>query len=130
MHRTAPAFIVLGIAALVGCHGSSSILLGPDAAQGIDGQVLLGPMCPVQQAGDSCPDQPYQAWITVLTDKGGSVTRVRSGTDGRFRVGLAPGTYVLHPESGDPLPRASDQSVGVTAGRYAEVTVSFDTGIR
>lgn len=129
MRRIAAASIVLGLAALVACR-SASRLLGPDAPQGVAGQVLLGPMCPVQQADDSCPDQPYQAWIDVLDQAGGTVTRVQSGTDGGFRVGLAPGSYVLHPESGNPLPRAADQDVEVVSGRYTTVTVSFDTGIR
>jgi hypothetical protein len=120
---------MLALTALFGCGGSSA-LLGPDALQGIDGQVLLGPMCPVQQASDPCPDQPYQAWIDVLDHGGATVTRVHSGSDGRFHVGLTPGGYVLHPESGNPLPRATDQQVEVAAGSYTRVTVSFDTGIR
>jgi hypothetical protein len=115
--------------ALSGCAGSS-LVLGPRAAQGIDGQVLLGPMCPVQQVGNPCPDQPYQAWIDVRDSGGSQITRVQSGTDGHFRVGLAPGSYVLHPESGNPLPRASNQQVEVVAGTYTSVTISFDTGIR
>jgi len=32
---------------------------------GIEGQVLIGPMCPAVQEGQECPDQPYQASLTV-----------------------------------------------------------------
>ena len=130
MERVGAGLLAVLSAGLLAACSNSSALLGPDAAQGIDGLVLLGPMCPVAQPGDPCPDQPYQAWIDILDAGGKNVTRLQSGTDGRFRVGLEPGTYVVHPESGDPLPRASDQQVEVTGGTYTSVTVSFDTGIR
>ena len=121
-----PAFAVLLM--LTAC--GSADLLGPDAPQGIDGIVLLGPQCPVQSSGNACPDLPYQASIEVRSFGGGSVTRIQSGEDGRFHVGLRPGRYVLDPESGNPFPTASEQEVDVEDGVYTEVIVSFDTGIR
>jgi hypothetical protein len=114
---------------LLGACGSSE-LLGPDAAQGIDGSVLLGPQCPVQSQENPCPDLPYQAWIDIRTAEGATVTRVRSDADGHFRIGLRPGSYVVDPESGNPFPVASAQTVEVVAGLYADVVVRFDTGIR
>jgi hypothetical protein len=113
---------------LIGCGADD--LLGPNASQGIEGMVLLGPQCPVQTAEDPCPDSPYQAWINVRRQDGPFVTRIRSGEDGRFRVGLRPGSYVLNPKSGNPLPHAGDLEVEVRKGTYTKVTVSFDTGIR
>ena len=109
---------------------SEDDLLEPGAAQGIEGIVLLGPQCPVQTLEDPCPDLPYEAWINVRSAAGESVTRIRSGEDGRFRIGLRPGQYVLNPESGDPFPVAGEQDVEVGAGAYVEVVISFDTGIR
>lgn len=114
--------------ALPSCGGDQ--LLGPDAPQGIDGLVLSGPHCPVQPSDGSCPDQPYRAWITVRGSGGSVLGRIRSGEDGRFRVGLEPGRYVLDPESGDPFPAAEDLEVEVFRGVYAEVVITFDTGIR
>ena len=108
----------------------SDDLLGPEADQGIEGIVLLGPQCPVYTLDDPCPDLPYRAWIGVRTANGGLVTRVRSGEDGRFRVGLRSGRYLLDPESGNPFPSASEQEVRVDDGVFTQVTVSFDTGIR
>lgn len=105
-------------------------LLGPDAAQGITGIALLGPQCPVQSEQDPCPDRPHEAWLTVRRSSGAAVTRVRTGADGRFRIGLRPGDYILDPEEGDPFPTASDLDVSVREGAFTEVTVHFDTGIR
>jgi hypothetical protein len=108
----------------------SDLLLGPDAAQGIDGLALMGPMCPVVRVDDPCPDAPHEAWIRVLSSGGAQVARVRSGTDGRFRVGLAPGTYRVVGESGTPLPRGSEEEVTVTKSVWTPLTLLFDTGIR
>jgi hypothetical protein len=119
----------LALAMLLASCGASA-LLGPDASQGIEGVALLGPQCPVQTQQDPCPDEPYQAWIDVRFPSGVLVTRTRSGEDGRFRVGLAPGLYVVDPESGSPFPISGQQSVEVEAGAYTQVVVSFDTGIR
>ncbi len=108
----------------------TSDLLGPDAPQGINGLVFLGPQCPVESLDNPCPDLPYQAWINVKSRGERTVSRIRSAEDGRFRVGLRPGWYVLHPESGNPFPIAGDVEVEVKKNVYAEVTISFDTGIR
>jgi len=120
------------VIALAAAACDASNLLGPDAPQGIEGIALLGPMCPVVSESDPCPDQPYQANIEVRTAGERHVTTVRSGEDGRFRVGLEPGRYRLVPERGgpSPFPTASDQTVDVLEGVYTQVTVSFDTGIR
>ncbi len=119
-----------GVALLLALYAcGADDLLGPDAAQGIEGIVLLGPQCPVQSIDNPCPDLPYQVWIDVRTAAGGSVTRIRSGEDGRFRVGLRPGLYVLDPESGNPFPAASEQEVEVREGVHTQVVVSLDTGI-
>jgi len=108
----------------------SSKLLGPDAPQGVEGLVLLGPLCPVASPDDPCPDRPYQAFIEILDRKQDRVTRVESAADGTFRVGLEPGLYILVPENGDPFPAAAEQVVDIQAGVWSEVTINFDTGIR
>jgi hypothetical protein len=131
MNRRSSIVAIVGVALLVVATGcASSDLLGPDALQGIDGMVLLGPQCPVQRQDDPCPDLPYQAWIQVRRRGGGFVTRVRSGDDGRFRLGLRPGTYLLDPESGSPFPSATDEEAVVESGVYTDVVIRFDTGIR
>ncbi len=97
---------------------------------GIEGQVLLGPMCPVVQEGQDCPDQPYQATLTVTSRNGVQVAQFQSDEQGRFRVSLVPGEYILHPESPNGIPFAGDQSFTVETGRYTQITLHYDSGIR
>jgi hypothetical protein len=97
---------------------------------GIEGQVFIGPTCPVVQDGESCPDQPYQATLTVLSPMGGEIVQVQTDEQGRFKIPLEKGEYILHPESPNVLPFASDQTIVVEAGTFTQVTVKYDSGIR
>ena len=97
---------------------------------GIEGQVLIGPMCPIVQQGQECPDQPYQTTLTVYNRNGLQIAQFQTDAQGRFRVPLVPGEYVLHPESPDGISFASDQSFVVETGRYTQITVNYDSGIR
>jgi hypothetical protein len=101
---------------------------------GIEGEVLIGPMCPVVQLDQPCPDKPFEASIEIRgQDNHGDHLTIRSGKDGRFRVKLAPGKYRLTPISpnpGAPPHAPPPQSVTVESGRYTHVTIRYDSGIR
>ena len=97
---------------------------------GIQGQVLLGPMCPVVQQGQECPDQPYRATLTVRTQDGVQITQFQTDGDGHFKVSLVPGEYILHPETPNGIPFAGDQSFVVETGNYTQIIVNYDSGIR
>lgn len=97
---------------------------------GIEGQVLIGPICPVVQQGQDCPDRPFQATLTVSNSSGVTIARVQSDEQGHFRVPLVPGGYVLHPESPDGIAITGDQAFVVETGRYTQLTVNYDSGIR
>lgn len=129
MHRVETWGGIVLVAVVAACTSGSS-LLGPDADQGIDGLVLLGPQCPVVQQDSPCPDVPHEATIDVWDAGGGYVTRIRSGSDGRFHVGLRAGDYVLEPESGDPFPYSGPVEVTVEPDVWVELTVFYDTGMR
>jgi hypothetical protein len=89
--------LVLSLALLfAGCIATATPI--PPANAGVEGQVLIGPMCPVVQAGTPCPDQPFQATLTFLDQNGNTVSRTQSDAQGKFRVSLPPGTYTLRPE--------------------------------
>jgi hypothetical protein len=103
-----------------------------DLASGVRGRVMLGPTCPVVQAGSPCPDEPVaDVRVRVLTD-GDTVAETTSGTGGRFEIALPPGRYRLEAVvgSGGPGMSAKPVDVTVTAGAFVEVVVPLDTGIR
>jgi hypothetical protein len=103
-----------------------------NADAGIRGRVLAGPQCPVVVQGSPCPDKPVSIDLKVQDADGAVITTVHSSADGRFEVGLDPGTYVLEPIHttdagfmfGRPVPAT------VKPHRFTTVTVTVDTGIR
>lgn len=97
---------------------------------GIEGQVLIGPMCPVVQEGQECPDQPYQATLTVKSLNGRKIAQVETDEQGHFKISLASGEYILHPESPNVMPSASEQTFFVEAGKFTQIIVNYDSGIR
>lgn len=99
---------------------------------GIEVQVLIGPMCPVVQIGTDCPDQPYQASLTIIDSKGREVIQFETDEQGRYKAHLEPGQYTLRPESpeGTVLPRAGEQSFTVEAHQLTRIVVNYDSGIR
>ena len=99
---------------------------------GISGKVTIGPMCPVMIQGQDCPDQPYQATITVNSPDGRKITQFQTDEQGNFKVPLTPGDYILHPEppQGAPLPFAAEQQFTVKPGEFTHLTVTYDSGIR
>ena len=96
---------------------------------GIEGEVILRPVSPVERPG-TVNQRPYEARIGVADGAGRHVTEVRSGPDGRFRIVLEPGTYVLHPESEAIYPQAPAQTVTVIRDRFTPVRILYDSGIR
>jgi hypothetical protein len=128
---TALAFVLTAVLSVGGCGpdgatGSS----GPAADSGISGLTVAGPQCPVQIAGQPCPPKPVSARVVVEDAAGHQVTAFTSDPQGRFRVQLPAGEYVLV-SSGDPGSLLlKPVQVTVLAGRYADVQLMFDTGIR
>ena len=66
----------------------------------------------------------------VLTTSGEEVTQFQTDEQGRFRVDLAPGDYVLHPESPNGLPFAADTQFTVDEHKFTQLKISYDSGIR
>ena len=97
---------------------------------GVEGQVFIGPLCPVVQVGQECPDQPYQATLTVNNSNGREIAKVQTDEQGRFKIPLEPGEYILHPESPNVMPYASEQTFTVVSGKFTQITVNYDSGIR
>src|SRR5262245_12064050 len=128
--------LFLGLFLSILLADAKSIVGGPFelSDSGIEGEVLLGPMCPVVEPDRPCPDKPFEASIKVQDqDNRSNRLTVRSGKDGRFRVKLAPGRYQLTPISPNPgaPPHAPPPlSLTVVSGKYTHVTIRYDSGIR
>jgi hypothetical protein len=131
MDRVA-VYVLAGIV-LVGCAASGAQVLEPGSSageQGIYGQATIGPMCPVIREGEACPDEPYQAAIVVENGQGRDVGHFQTGSDGRFRVELPPGDYVIVPRPGPGIEFAGQQTVTIGAGQWVEIAITYDSGIR
>ena len=99
---------------------------------GVTGKALIGPMCPVMIEGQDCPDQPYQATITINNLDGRKVVQLQTDEQGNFNIPLAPGEYILHPETppGQTFPFAEEQQFTVMPSEYTRLVVTYDSGIR
>jgi hypothetical protein len=97
---------------------------------GVEGQVFIGPLCPVVQEGQECPDKPYQATLIINNSNGREIVKIQTDADGRFKIPLEPGEYILHPESANVMPFASEQTFTVEADTFTQITVNYDSGIR
>lgn len=105
---------------------------GLEGHSGISGTVMIGPVCggPVSVDQTPCPDQPYQAAITIFDQHSQPVLQVNTDEQGLFQVALPPGVYTLHPESPGKMPYAGDIEVTVTEGQFTPVQINYDSGIR
>ena len=127
--RSLASLLALGLGVLmVACAGAEVT----PTDSGIDGLVTIGPICPVLREDTPCPDEPFLATIVIEDESGNGVTRVDSDESGRFRLNLAPGRYILVPQSPNPgaPPFASEQEVEVRADAFTQVTIAYDSGIR
>lgn len=101
---------------------------------GIEGQSVIGPTRPHIRQNDPTPDvAPYKTTLLILTASGErEIGRLETGADGRFRLALAPGEYLVRALGGQGKmgPRASDQEVTVRAGQFTRIQISFDSGMR
>jgi len=107
-----------------GCSASAA-----SSGSGITGRVVVAPTCPAERAGHIC-QRGFRATVVILRAKHHRrVTTFRSEADGRFRVRLPPGRYVMQGTRAG-IPRLAPTIVTVHRRRFTAVTLAFDTGIR
>jgi hypothetical protein len=95
---------------------------------GLHGTVTKGPTTPVCREGVPC-SAPAQ--VTLLFQRAGRTTRVRSTAAGRYRAILTPGYYTVRTvERIGIRPNIRPQRVHVRAGHVDRLDFSIDTGIR
>lgn len=100
---------------------------------GIEGNAVISPAHPGPIREGQSETAPFQTTLVILRASDGSeVKRVETGSDGRFRAVVPPGTYLVGPPAGTGrrLPRAGQETVTVVSGRFSQVTINFDSGMR
>lgn len=102
---------------------------------GIQGTVMLGPLCPVESFPPNklCANEPYQTQFQVLTASGkNAVKDFGSDVLGQFKVELPPGDYLIFQgTTTSAYPHCSEIGpITVRAGDFASTTINCDTGIR
>jgi len=100
---------------------------------GIEGRAVITPTSPVLRTNMPKPDPaPFETSLVIVTAaEGREVARFKTGSDGRFRVTLPPGQYIVKPQmESRRWPRGGEQEVTVAAGKFTQITVTFDSGMR
>jgi hypothetical protein len=128
---TLTTVVVLCLVCSTGCAGTSREESSSDS--GVSGLTVVDRGCAALRGSTPCPTEPLRARVEAV--RAGSTATAgwtESDADGRFRLALAPGQYVLHPQnlSGAPVPTAMPVAVEVRSGSYVEVTLQFDSGVR
>jgi hypothetical protein len=124
---------LIGLIVVLGACGAASGRV-PDS--GIAGRVVAAPTCPLERVPPLPGCAPRPLAVTLRFRRlGGAIraTTIHTGADGRFRVPLTPGRYlvVALPRAGSPFPRPpGDITETVHPHRFAFVTITYDTGIR
>jgi hypothetical protein len=113
----------------VGAHATTTTR-ATSGASGVRGTVLAGPTCPVERADNPCPDKPIVADVRIVRADGSTAATTRSGSDGRYSVAVAPGSYTVQATSSSAFSGCRPVDVTVSQGAYATADVSCDTGIR
>jgi len=102
---------------------------GSAARGGLTGKVVISPSQPVCIAGQPCTAPAKHAWL-VFSRSGHTVARTPTGGDGRYRIALAPGTYVVTSPNQRIGRGLEPRRVVVPTGRYRQVNFTLDIGIR
>jgi hypothetical protein len=103
---------------------------------GIRGSAVLTVLAEESQREQSRPTSTPLAGAVVAVRPaagGREIARQRADRAGRFLFRLPPGEYVVVPISSNPdraLPPGTSRRVVVRAGRFEEVVLHFDTGVR
>ena len=128
MRQVIAMILVVGaLAGVTGCLGSQNVGY-------LQGQVTIGPICPVERQNVTCPVPPeaYAARkVIVSAEDASTVMVVDINSTGFYQTALSPGTYTVDINHGG-MDRSSDVPTAVTivSGQTVVLNISIDTGIR
>jgi hypothetical protein len=126
----ATVFIALALAGLsVGCSSGTS-------GSGIlEGNVTIGPICPVEHPGTPCPVPCELYEVRKVLIYNSSETKLIAEADidcaGHYSIELKPGTYTVD-ITRDSFGHISGvpQKIEIKEGQTVELNIAIDTGIR
>jgi hypothetical protein len=121
-----------------------SVLVGSDASSDaqpsgfIEGHVKIFPLSDVNLADDAAAAnavtaEPYAEYplIVLSRDRTREIARVTADENGKYRVALPPGDYILDVQGRAPKRvRAKPQAFTIVSNQTVRVDVDIDTGIR
>jgi hypothetical protein len=121
--------LIIACVSVVSCSGS-------DSEPGIlQGKVTIGPLVPVEQEGVTyeVPCEVYESRKVIIYKNNGSdlVKEADIDCDGRYRVALSPGTYIvdINHIGIDSSPNVPTE-VEIISQQTARLDIDIDTGIR
>ena len=120
--------LVLTGVIVIGCvHGA-----GPAhaAETGVRGNVLISPVRPGPERLGQNNEAPLSATFTVY-EADRKVADFKSDEKGLFEVSLPPGTYVIVPSKGTPVPTPEQQKTRVIVPNdgFATITIRINSGM-
>lgn len=117
--------VISGLALVVATGAQATTARGT-----LVGTVTRGPVTPVCAVEQPC-DEPAANVTLVFSREQQIRGRVTTDRDGRYRIRLPAGTYVVRRAvAAAPDRKLDPRSVLVRAGRLTRVDFSIDTGIR
>jgi hypothetical protein len=110
--------------------GALAAPVGGATGSGLQGIVRKGPTTPVCRVGVPCTAPAVG--VKLVFSRGGAVAgTVTTGSGGRYRIALRPGTYTVRTATKATIGRGLEpRTATVPKGRYARVDLMIDTGIR
>lgn len=126
---------VLTACGAISTHVASTPTL-PTQTGYLQGKVSIGPLRPVERAGEPTPRIPPEVFtsrsIDIFQADGKTrVTNVRFNPDGTYRVELPPGVYVIAlARIGIDRARDLPKRIEIKSGETTELDIEIDTGLR
>ena len=120
-------FVVMLVCA--GCGSAGEQAPGsPETA--IVGQVFRSPTQPVCVVNVPCKETFVATFHVYQNDL--KIMDFQTGADGKFRLEVGPGNYVIVPDATTPIlsPESQAKAITVPEGAVITIELDFDTGIR
>ena len=109
----------------------------PQATGTLQGQMIVGPICPVEQAGHPCEPTPetYAAHPVYVyrTDRKTLLVTLTPDAKGQFKVTLPSGDYWVDVDPANPgvgSVQGAPAAVHIIAGATTKIVIDIDIGMR